>query len=536
MVVSLNQSAFIPGRHIEDNILISQELFKGYNRKQGAKRCAMKIDIQKAYDTINWEFIKDCLILVGFHEVMVGWIMTCITSTSFSLCVNGEVCGYFKGGRGLRQGDPISLYIFTLVMEVLNMIMIKEIRESGKFKYHSGCKELKLTHMCFADDLLILCNGDKESLGVVKKALHEFSSVSELLPNLNKSTIFFESINEGLKRELLQILPFKLGSLPMKYLGVPLIAKKLGVKDLMNDLDKLFKRFLWNSGDSAKGKARVVWNLVNTDKLKGKSFWEVEPDVSDSWGWKSMLELRNKMKPFVTYKIGNGNKISLWHDKWCNIGPISNIIPKRLMFEARFKGNETVKDGIANGRWDWLEEWELSYPILKQITFPQLTNNEDKVLWLSTENKEVEYSTKIAWLSLKETGLKLNGNSSRSYKELIRYIEGNVSDMLQSLTVKNSPNVSMVAKKWGLRWESDKLVPRALNLGSKNLSTCFNPADLMDDAVSLVSDLNENMSFTLVLVMPSTRASMLIGWVPMGLGRVFVEENVTRARGFSMVA
>ncbi|GJX57973.1 RNA-directed DNA polymerase, eukaryota, reverse transcriptase zinc-binding domain protein [Tanacetum coccineum] len=194
MVISLNQSAFIPGRHIQDNILITQELFKGYNRKQGAKRCAMKIDIQKAYDTINWDFIKDCLSLVGFHEVMVDWVMTCITSTSFSLCVNGEVCGYFKGGRGLRQGDPISPYIFTLMMEVLNMIMIKEIRELGS----------------------------SNSIGVIKKVLNEFSEVSGLIPNLNKSTIFFGSVNESLKRELLQILPFKPGSLPMKYLGVPL--------------------------------------------------------------------------------------------------------------------------------------------------------------------------------------------------------------------------------------------------------------------------------------------------------------------------
>nr|GEV45082.1 hypothetical protein [Tanacetum cinerariifolium] len=268
MVISLNQSAFIPGRHIQDNILITQELFKGYNGKQCAKR-----------------------------------------------------------GRGLRQGDPISPYIFTLVMEVLNMIMIKEIRESGKFKYHYGCKELKLTHMCFIDDLLILCNDDKESIGVVNKVLNEFSEVSGLLPNLNKSTIFFRSVNEGLKRELLQILPFKLGILLMKYLGVPLVAKKLGMIQLIasilssmhqyyasvyilpsavvKDLDKLFKKFLWNSGDSVKGKARVAWNLIcrpkdhgGLVKLNGKSFWEIEPNVSDNWGWKNMLDLKDKMKPF----------------------------------------------------------------------------------------------------------------------------------------------------------------------------------------------------------------------------------------------
>ncbi|GJV17832.1 RNA-directed DNA polymerase, eukaryota, reverse transcriptase zinc-binding domain protein [Tanacetum coccineum] len=87
-----------------------------------------------------------------------------------------------------------------------------------------------------------------------------------------------------------------------------------------------------------------------------------------------MLELRDKMKPFVVYKIRNGKKTSLWYDKWCSIAPIKDIIPNRLMLEARFKGNETVKEGIVNYT----------------------------VLWLSTDNKESKFSSKLAWLSLKE--------------------------------------------------------------------------------------------------------------------------------------
>ncbi|GJU25434.1 RNA-directed DNA polymerase, eukaryota, reverse transcriptase zinc-binding domain protein [Tanacetum coccineum] len=152
---------FIPGRNIQDNILITQELLNGYNRKNGSKRCAMKIDIPKAYDTINWDFLK---------EVM-----------------------------------------FTLRKAI--------------------CMELKLTHICFADDLMVSCNGDVDSLKVVKRALDDFSSVSWLHSNLGKSTIFFGSINERDKGDLLQILPFKCGKLRMKYLGVSLLAKRLGVKD-----------------------------------------------------------------------------------------------------------------------------------------------------------------------------------------------------------------------------------------------------------------------------------------------------------------
>lgn len=82
-LVNINQSAFIPGRNISDNIMITQELVKGYSRKKGIPRCAMKIDLQKAYDTINWRFIEEILVQYGFPTTMVKWIMTCIANSVF---------------------------------------------------------------------------------------------------------------------------------------------------------------------------------------------------------------------------------------------------------------------------------------------------------------------------------------------------------------------------------------------------------------------------------------------------------------------
>ncbi|GJT33305.1 RNA-directed DNA polymerase, eukaryota, reverse transcriptase zinc-binding domain protein [Tanacetum coccineum] len=207
-VVSLNQRAFIPGRHIQDNILITQELLKGYNKKNGAKICAMKIDIQKAYDTISWEFLKEIMLLVRFHETMVSWIMTCISSASFSICINGEIKGFFKGGKGLRQGDPMSPYLFTLVMEVFNMLIMKNIRESGQFKFHYGCKDIKLTHMCFA-------------------------AVS----------FFLKALNVKFEEDMLQILLLNGEELPLKYLGFHLPAKRIrGRKDCQSLIDKVERR------------------------------------------------------------------------------------------------------------------------------------------------------------------------------------------------------------------------------------------------------------------------------------------------------
>ncbi|GJU10210.1 RNA-directed DNA polymerase, eukaryota, reverse transcriptase zinc-binding domain protein [Tanacetum coccineum] len=126
-LVDQNQSAFLPGRAITDNILLTQELLRGYNSKNGPKRCSLKIDIQKAYDTLSWSFLEKILYNYGFPSTMIQWIMVCISTPKFTICVNGERFGYFKGGRGLRQGDPISPYLFTLVMEALNLILKDEI-------------------------------------------------------------------------------------------------------------------------------------------------------------------------------------------------------------------------------------------------------------------------------------------------------------------------------------------------------------------------------------------------------------------------
>ncbi|GKD23624.1 RNA-directed DNA polymerase, eukaryota, reverse transcriptase zinc-binding domain protein, partial [Tanacetum coccineum] len=219
-VVGLNQSAFVHNRHIQDNIVLSQELLRGYERKDGPRRIAMKIDIQKAYDTVNWQFLEAILKGFGFHSNMVNWIIKYVSTASFSMCVNGERFGYFKGGRGLRQGDLMSPYLFILVMEILTLIVEKRIEGRSEFKYHFGCKEMKLTHVCLVDDLLMFCHGDMSSVMVLKEAIEEFGSMSGLLPNYSKSTIIFGCIT------------------------------------VINEINKVLKGFLWNHGDLSKGKAK----------------------------------------------------------------------------------------------------------------------------------------------------------------------------------------------------------------------------------------------------------------------------------------
>ncbi|XP_022019073.1 uncharacterized protein LOC110919103 [Helianthus annuus] len=264
-LVDISQSAFIPGRKISDNILLTQELMHNYHLHKGKPRCAFKIDIQKAYDTVSWKFLKSILTRFGFPPKMVGWIMTCVSTVSFSLCINGNLCGYFKGRRGLRQGDPISPYLFTLVMEVLSLLLHKAADDHPAFWYHDKCKLQKIINVSFADDLFIFANPDLVSIRIMRDALELFTRTSGLNPNLAKSTVFFSNVSAQMKQAICSFLPFQEGELPVKYLGVPLISTKLSSKDckiLVDRVDKKIDHWL-NKSLSFAGRLQLINSVIS---------------------------------------------------------------------------------------------------------------------------------------------------------------------------------------------------------------------------------------------------------------------------------
>lgn len=206
----------------------------------------MKVDLRKAFDSISWEFLLKALALFKFPPKFLFWIRACISTTWFSVKVNGELYGYYKGAKGLRQGDPLLPYLCVIAMNVLSSIILKNSK-SPNFRPHWRTKQANLTHLCFADDLLLFCHDDSKSAAVLKLCLDQFSALSGLHINAFKSLCYLSNVPANHFVDIISCLGFQLGVFPASFLGVPLITSKISLFDCFwNELKQNFALGLLN--------------------------------------------------------------------------------------------------------------------------------------------------------------------------------------------------------------------------------------------------------------------------------------------------
>lgn len=268
-IVAENQSAFVQDRSMLYNVLICHDILRHYNR-QTTPRCLMKIDLRKAYDMVSWEFVEEALQSYGFPERFVQLIRTCVSSPKYTVKVNGDGHGFFAGKRGLRPGDPMSPLLFVLVMEYLSKTL-KCMSHLPDFHFHPMCKKLKLTHLVFADDLMIFCKGDIQSVARVMEALDHFSRVTGLEANLEKSNIFLAGVNDQLRDQLILKTGVTLGVFPIKYLGLPLSSKKWSKMDCHQLIERITSRITTAYSKQLSYAGRL--QLINAVLFSIHSFW-----------------------------------------------------------------------------------------------------------------------------------------------------------------------------------------------------------------------------------------------------------------------
>jgi len=222
--ISVSQSAFVPERSIVDNALVAIEIIHYMKRKTKGTQgdVALKFDISKAYDRLDWEYLRGVITQMGFSPRTVKWIMLCVETVDYTVLVNGAQVGPFVPGRGLRQSDPLSPYLFIICAEGLSAL-IRDAESRGVINGTLICRNApSVSHLLFADDCFLFFKVCEQEATVMKNILSTFEAASGQAINLQKSEIYCSSNTPADHKEnITNILGVRQVLGTGKYLGLP---------------------------------------------------------------------------------------------------------------------------------------------------------------------------------------------------------------------------------------------------------------------------------------------------------------------------
>ena len=357
-VISKSQNAFVEGRQILDAVLIANELVDSSLRR---KKCGLvcKLDIEKAYDSISWEFLYQVLDRMGFGSRWLSWMKWCFFTASFSVLINGSSAGFFQSSRDLRQGDPLSPYLFVIGMEALSCLINRAVDGnylSGSRVANGRGEDLSISHLLYADDTIIFCEDDLEQLKFLSWILMWFEAMSGLKINLAKSEIIPIGPVTNIV-ELASELGCNIGSFPTSYLNLPLGAKHkaLGVWDSIEEryrkrlaawktqyiskggritlirgtlsslpiyhlslfrmpqkvcarLERILRQFLWGGNAPERKIPLVRWAMMCLEKSKCgiglKSFSKLNKALLSKWSWRFANDINALWRKAICCKFG----------------------------------------------------------------------------------------------------------------------------------------------------------------------------------------------------------------------------------------
>lgn len=196
----------------------------------------LKLDLEKAYDRIRWDFLEDTLLAARLPETWIRWIMRCVEGPDMNILWNGEMTQTFKPARGLRQGDPMSPYLFVLCLEQL-CHQIERATLTKEWKPISLSRGgPMLSHLCFADDLILFAQASVAQIKVIRKMLETFCHASGQKVSLEKSKIFFsDNVSRDLAKSISDESGIEVTRDLEKYFGMPILHKRIN-KDTFGEV------------------------------------------------------------------------------------------------------------------------------------------------------------------------------------------------------------------------------------------------------------------------------------------------------------
>nr|XP_027089582.1 uncharacterized protein LOC113710661 [Coffea arabica] len=378
LCISSSQSAFVPGRQIVDNIILAHEImhFLKSKRKGNTAFMTLKLDMAKAYDRVEWKFVGRMMLKMGFCPIFVRWIMSCMSSVSYSFNINGERVGYVKPSRGIRQGDPLSPYLFLFCSEGLSNLMARAIEDRQITGLKLSRNGPVLSHLFFADDSLFCCKAHPQEARAMQRILAKYELASGQCINYDKSAAFFSrNCSRQHRRQTCEKMNNIREANNGKYLGLPLVITASKKQVFAYIVDKAKSRMqgwkhnlLSHAGKEVLLKS-VVMALPNytmsccrlpkglCNEICGQmaKFWRGQNEGDRKMQWVSLEK--------ITQVKGNGglgfrdlehfNSALLAKQLW-RILMQPNLLVSRVL-GAKYKIVQTDWDGAApkNASWVW---------------------------------------------------------------------------------------------------------------------------------------------------------------------------------------
>ncbi|GJS23025.1 putative RNA-directed DNA polymerase, eukaryota, reverse transcriptase zinc-binding domain protein [Tanacetum coccineum] len=219
-ILGSEQSVFIKGRNILDGPLVLNEIM-AWHRKRKKDLMVFKVDFEKAFDSLRWDFLDLVMVKLGFGTKWRKWIFGCLRNTHTFILVNGSPTCEFEIYMGLRKGDPLSPFLFILAMEGLHVLTCKA-KSVGLFKGISfGHHNMRISHLIYVDDVIFLGEWSSVNAYNLLCMLRCFYLISGLKINVNKCNVLGVGVSNEEVSNLAKIIGCGAAKFLLKYLGVP---------------------------------------------------------------------------------------------------------------------------------------------------------------------------------------------------------------------------------------------------------------------------------------------------------------------------